>query len=107
MNHKEFTLLEATSKDSTFSTDSLDTTRDNIVGFAVTTASQSSLNVSIQLQGSFDESNWVAIGSPTAVTTNTTSVFTQSNNPYPYMRLTLTFSAGSATMSIFAHTKSY
>ncbi len=101
------TLLATTSKNSTFSTDTVNTTRDEIVGFAVTTANQSSLNVSIQLEASFDESNWLSVGSPTAVTTNTTSVFSQADNPYPHMRLTLTFSAGSADITIYCHTKSY
>ena len=107
MNHKTKTILNSTSKDATFSTDSVDTTRDNIVGFAVTTASQSSLNVSIQLEASFDNSSWASVGSPTAVTTNTTSLFSVADNPYPYLRLTSTFSAGSATFTITVHTKSY
>lgn len=108
MNHKEITLLEPTSKSATFSTDSLDATRDNIVGFALTTTSQSSLDISVQFEASFDDSNWVAIGfGPYQITTNTTVVDFLTNNPYPYLRLTATWTAGSATIKVLAHTKSF
>lgn len=106
MFHKEKTLLDTESKNATFSTDSINTTRDFIVAFAVTTANQSSLNTSIQLEASFDDTNWISVGSPTAVTTNTTNTFIQTDNPYPYMRLTLTWTAGSADFTIIVHTKS-
>jgi hypothetical protein len=101
------TLLNNESKSATFQSTVVDTTRDSIIGFAVTTASQSSLNVSIQLEASWDESNWISVGSPTAVTTNTTSSFTQVDNPYPFLRLNATFTAGSANFTIHCHTKSF
>lgn len=106
MKNTTWNLLAATSKNTTFDSDSIDVRDDLIASFHVITTSQSSLNVSIQLKGSLDGSNWVNIGSPTAVTTNTTSHFAVADNPYSYLKLTSTFSAGSATFSIWAHTKS-
>lgn len=107
MNHKELTVLEAESKAVTFTTDTVDVSRDEIFGCVVVTTSQASLNVSMQLEASFDEDSWFAVGSPIVITTDTASVFTLTDNPYPFVRLTSTRTAGTATFEIKAHTKSY
>jgi len=107
MNHKEFTILAAISKSATFSSSSVDTTRDNIVSFGVLVSSASTLSVSVQLEGSFDNTNWASEGSPTVITANGLSAYTKADNPYPFVRLTFTFSTGSGIIKIDGHTKSY
>ena len=107
MNIKNFTLYPSTSKNATFSTDAVNIENDLMVALAMTTSSHSSLNVSIQLEVSLDNTNWVASGSPVAVTTNTTTMFTLQDNPYSYTRLTSTFTAGSATFVAQCQTKGF
>lgn len=107
MTQKNFEHYPSTSKSATFSTDAIDIKRDIHLAIAMTTSAQASLNVSIQLEVSLDSSQWVASGSPTAVTTNTTSLFSLTDTPYSYARLTLTFTAGSATFAAQAQTKGF
>ena len=105
MGNKDFVLLAATSKNASFNSPNVDVRDDMIVGLAVTTTAQSSLNVSIQLQASIDGVNFANVGSPTVVTTNTTLLFSITICPWTYVRLENTFSAGSATFKIMAQTK--
>lgn len=107
MAYKNFSNLDAVSKDATFSTTAVDISRDVLLSLVVTTTAQSSLNVSIQLQVSNDGTNWIDSGSPTAVTTNTSTAFTLSDTPYAYARLTTTFTAGSATFQVQGQTKGW
>jgi len=107
MAYKNFVNLIATSKSATFSTDTVDIKRDVHAALVVTTSAQSSLNVSIQLQVSLDGTNWIASGSPVAVTTDTSSAFTLTDTPFSYMRLTTTFTAGSAIFHVQCQTKSW
>ena len=100
------TLLEAVSKSASFSTDSLNVERDVIASLVLTTSAQSSLNVSVQLEGSIDGSTWLSVGSPVVITTNTSTLFSVTDNPYTHLRLTSTFTAGSATFLVKTHTKS-
>lgn len=107
MNVKNFTLLEAISKSSTFSTNEVDVQRDIYLALSMVTASESSLNVSAQLEVSIDNTNWAALGSPTVITSNTTSLFAIADNPYAFARITTTFTAGSATFTVDVQTKGY
>jgi hypothetical protein len=107
MQIKNFTLYPSTSKNATFSTDAVNTENDLTVALAVTTSAQASLNVSVQLEVSLDGTNWVASGSPVAVTTNTTTMFVLQDNPYTHARLTSTFTAGSATFVVQCQTKGF
>lgn len=107
MNVKNFVTFPAESKSANFSTEGVDTERDIYTAFAVTTTAESSLNVSLQLEVSLDGSNWAAEGSPTAVTSNTTTIFDVSENPFTFARITSTFSAGSATFAVRCQTKGF
>ena len=105
MNQKNYELLATTSKSATFSSDSVDSKRDWSVSFVITTASASSLNVSLQLEVSNDGTNWATEGSAIAVTTNTSTAFKSVEHAYANARITATFTAGSATFLVQAQTK--
>ncbi len=107
MNIKNFTTFPSESKSANFSTDSVQIERDMFVAFAVTTASASSLNVSLQFEVSLDGANWASEGSPVATTANTTIIFSVSDNPFTHGRVTATFSAGSATFTVQCQTKGF
>ena len=105
MRQKNFSILDATSKSATFSTDAVNMIQDWAVSFVVTTTSASSLNVSLQLEVSNDGTNWATEGSATAVTTNTSTGFACTECAYSYSRITATFTAGSATFQVQTQTK--
>jgi hypothetical protein len=87
------------SKSATFSTAAVDVEQYHMFVVTLTTASQSSLNVSAQLLCSVDGVNYVNVGSATAITTNTTNAFGVSDNYWKFCKITVTRTAGSATFS--------
>jgi len=71
---------------------------DVAVSSVVTDAS--SLNGTLKLQGSVDGTNWADISGLTgSITANGTTIYKVNANPYQFVRLVWTSSAGSGTLN--------
>jgi hypothetical protein len=75
------------------------------VGISNVVSDASSLNGTLKLQGSVDGTNWADVASQTAtITTNGTTIFMIANNPYQFIRLVWTRTAGTGTLNTKAGT---
>lgn len=90
-----------------FITDTVDVSRDDIVGFQVITTSATTLDFSFDIETSMNGDDWdtTAIWG-TNVTADGSIVMYLADNPYAYVRVTGTRSTGSATFKVLGHTKS-
>ena len=65
---------------------------------ATHTATPVTLDLSAQVQGSLDNVSFFNIGSPTAITTTSSSLINKPEEYYRFVRLVITLTAGSSTM---------
>lgn len=98
--------VTATVQSSNFTSDAFNIQQFSNFAIQLTTTNQSSLNVSIDVQASVDGSTYVTIpGSTVALTTNTSYIWNFSGAGYVTVRLSMTFSAGSANFAAKAFAK--
>lgn len=67
---------------------------------------QSGLTSAIEVQGSLDGQNWATVpGSSVAFSSNTSYIWDNSRSGIPFIRLSVTISAGSAQFNMFGYAK--